>query len=73
MATKSISIDLEAYRRLKSARQMNESFSQTIKRVVRAPIDVDELFARLDRITLSPDTVAAVERQVAGRRQRSRR
>ena len=35
MATKTISIDVEAYQRLKSVQKENESFSQTIKRVIR--------------------------------------
>jgi hypothetical protein len=45
MATKTITIDMEAYRRLRSAKGDNESFSQTIKRVVRAPVPIDELIA----------------------------
>jgi predicted CopG family antitoxin len=39
MATKKITIDMEAYRRLKAVQQTDESFSQTIKRVVPKPID----------------------------------
>ena len=40
MATKSIRIDIDAYERLKSVQKPAESFSQTIKRVVRKPVDL---------------------------------
>jgi predicted CopG family antitoxin len=43
MATKSITIDVEAYRRLKRVQRENESFSQTIKRVVPRPVSTEEL------------------------------
>jgi hypothetical protein len=73
VATKSITIDLEAYERLSQAKQTNESFSQTIKRVVRPPFDFDAWLKRLRRARLSPQATAAVERQIADRRKRSRR
>ena len=73
MATKSITVDLEAYHRLKKAKRANESFSQTIKRVVKAPPDLDAIMREMGRNPLSDDTVAAVEAVVAGRRSRSRR
>jgi predicted CopG family antitoxin len=41
MARKTIRINLEAYERLKNHKKPSESFSQTIKRVVRPPFDVD--------------------------------
>ena len=71
MATKTITIDLEAYDRLKNAQKPNESFSQTIKRVVRKPFDVDAWLKKIDQ--LSPEAVEAIEQQVANRRRPSRR
>jgi predicted CopG family antitoxin len=49
MATKTISIDVDAYERLKSVQKPTESFSQTIKRVVRKPVDLKAWFAAMDR------------------------
>jgi predicted CopG family antitoxin len=71
MATKTISIDVEAYRRLKGVQKPNESFSQTIKRVVRKPINARRLIEKVRR--LSPDTIDALEEVVATRAVPSRR
>ena len=69
MAVKTITIDLEAYKRLKRAKKENESFSQTIKRIVPKPVDPAEWFARLDKLgPFSREFVDAVEKQVKGRR-----
>ena len=68
MATKTISIDLEAYSRLKNARKANESFSQTIKRVVRKPVDLDALLAHTSKHPLSDEAIEAVEQVIFDRR-----
>ena len=70
MATKTISIDVEAYNRLRAARKENESFSETIKRVVRKPADVEAWLKAMEKDPLSEATVATVERVVAERRSR---
>ena len=73
MATKTITIDLEAYKRLKSVQKPEESFSQTIKRVVRKPFDLKAWFKKVEQNQLSESTIAGIEAAIANRRTPSRR
>ena len=73
MATKTITIDLEAYRRLKGAKKEGESFSQAIKRIVRPPVDLRAWLAKIDRNPMSDPAMEAVERAIEARSVRSRR
>ena len=61
MATKTISIDMAAYRRLTRARRGNESFSRVIKRTVRPALDLDAYLVALDASPMSDEAVEAVE------------
>jgi predicted CopG family antitoxin len=66
MATKTISIDLEAYDRLCAVRKQEESFSQAIKRVIRKPISPDEWFAKIDSAGHLTDQEAELFHQSLG-------
>ena len=73
MATKTISIDVEAYERLKSVRKPGESFSPVIKRVIKPPFDVEEWLDLLRRHPISKEAGEAIEEQVRRRRHTSKR
>jgi predicted CopG family antitoxin len=73
MATKTISIDLEAYRRLKQVQKENESFSQTIKRVVKPRPEVRDWLKRASKVRFSKEFVEAVEEQIRSRSNGTRR
>ena len=64
MATKTITIDVEAYNRLKSVQKPTEPFSKTIKRVVRKPLDLRAWFAAMDRAPMSRRAAETVMKQV---------
>ncbi len=59
VATKTITIDLEACERLVSVRRENESFSQAIKRAVKPPLDVDAYLTRLQAHPMSEQAAEA--------------
>jgi predicted CopG family antitoxin len=69
MATKTITIDVEAYERLKSVQQKNESFSQTIKRIAPKIVPIDELIETFRNVgsKLSDDFFEGVEAALAAR------
>jgi hypothetical protein len=72
MATKTITIDVDAYERLKSVQKPTESFGQTIKRVVRKPINLNAWFAAMDRAGLSRQAANAIARRPAVQHHRGR-
>jgi len=73
MATKSITIDLEAYERLSAARRDNESFSQVIKRTVPRPFDLDAYLKELEEHPMSDKAADAIEEHVRRRHEPSTR
>jgi predicted CopG family antitoxin len=73
LATKTISLDTEAYGRLKKAKKSSESFSEAIKRLVPEPFDFHAWLKTLQKNRLSEEAIAAIEEQVAERRRPLRR
>jgi predicted CopG family antitoxin len=68
MAVKTITIDTEAYARLKKHKRANESFSETIKRVVPKPFDLEAWLKKMEGNEFGADMVKAVEEAVRDRR-----
>ncbi len=73
VATKTITIDVEAYDRLKAVQKEDESFSQVIKRVVRKPPDVRGFLKRIEKQPISEEAAAAIGSHVKRRRRASDR
>lgn len=67
LTTVNIAIDSEAFERLKSVQRPDESFSQTIKRVVQPPFDVRAWLKRVEENALSDEALDAAEEEVARR------
>ncbi len=72
MATKTISIDVQAYERLAKAKREGESFSEVIKRIVPRPVDLDAWFREMDANPLSRRAVRAVAEVVRRRSRKAR-
>ena len=73
MATKTITIDMEAYRRLKGLKAEGESFSRTLKRVLPAPFDIEDFLRRAAKSPMSPEAIEAVEEHIRFRHIPSKR
>lgn len=73
MTVKSITIDVEAYERLKTLKRAEESFSETIKRIAPPQVDLAKLFKSFDKDPVDLEFARAIEEQVCNRRRVSRR
>lgn len=68
MAVKTITIDLEAYEALSSYKKAGQSFSQVIKEHFGRRRTGRDLAALLDRVTLSEETLDAIDAVIEERR-----
>lgn len=67
MAVKTITIDMDAYGILASAKQESESFSRVIKRRFRKTTTGRNLLNHLDDVCLSPSSLKGVEKILKAR------
>ena len=70
---KTVTIDLDAYERLKAIRRKNESFSQVIKRIIPKPFDHKAFLKDLDKYPMSRQAYEAIAETVENRRKPPRR
>jgi predicted CopG family antitoxin len=67
MAVKTITIDLEAYETLSRHKRPGQSFSQVIKQHFGSVRTGRDLLQAIERVSLSPETLDAIEAQIAAR------
>lgn len=67
MATKTISIDMEAYEALRRRKRRGESFSDVIKKHFARGVTGRELLGMLERVRLDASTLDAADGLVAHR------
>lgn len=72
MASRTIRIDLVAYRRLSRARRTGESFSDVNKRVIPKPFDISKWLNAVRKGGISDQTAELIETHVRTRRRRAR-
>ncbi len=73
MPVKTITIDMDAYNRLKACQREGESFTQTIKRAVPPPFDEAAFRKAVKQFTLGDDVAEAIEEHLRARHVPSKR
>lgn len=68
MAVKTITIDLEAYETLARRKRPGQSFSQVIKQHFAGGSTGQDVLEAVRRLSISADTLDAVEKQIRARR-----